>query len=173
LARAVADSKLQIALLDRPTSRSLAEIAHARPRAHATVNKGEGRMPTVKKAPAHKVTHESTGTDASRAPAGGSSAAKRGTPASQRTDPNAMPVMATSGSTGYDYIGVLTVDAENCAMRFEERQYLLAGSASNYNTLFSMLLACWLEGHKVKFGYTSTTEPDAARYVVSLTTLPI
>lgn len=131
-------------------------------------------MPAVKKAPPRKVTHDPPGTDASRAPAGASSVAKRGTPASQRTDPNVeIPPHATSGSTGYDYIGVLTVDAENCAMRFEERQYLLAGSASNYNTLFSMLLACWLEGHKVKFGYTSTTEPDAARYVVSLTTLPI
>jgi hypothetical protein len=36
-----------------------------------------------------------------------------------------------------------------------------------------MLLACWLEGHNVKFAYTSTTAPDAARQVVSLTTLPL
>jgi hypothetical protein len=122
-------------------------------------------MTATKKAPARKATHDPTGSDASRMPPDGSS---------QRTiGVIEVPVTGTSGSTGYDYIGVLTVDAEGCAMRFEERQYLLAGSAANYNTLFSMLLACWLEGHKVKFAYTSTTAPDAARQVVSLTTLPL
>jgi hypothetical protein len=125
-------------------------------------------MTATKKGPARKATHDPTGTDASRVPPDGSSDATQRT-----TGAIDMPVTGTSGSTGYDYIGVLTVDAEGCAMRFEERQYLLAGSAANYNTLFSMLLACWLEGHKVKFAYTSSTAPDAARQVVSLTTLPL
>ena len=44
-------------------------------------------------------------------------------------------------------LGFFTVDTAGATVQFgiDQQQYFLDASAANYNALFAMLLACWLE----------------------------
>lgn len=74
-----------------------------------------------------------------------------------KVDPN--PIKAEPITTGKTEAGYLsfpfTVDAEGCTVRFglEQTYYHLAATLPQYNALFSLLLACWVNQYKVSFTY--------------------
>lgn len=86
---------------------------------------------------------------------------------------------ATTGSSGFDYLGWFTVDDEGCTVQFgiEQQRYLLAATVPNYNAMFSTLLACWLDRHKVDLTYALPLigvpgqQDDAPLRIVSLVTI--
>ena len=89
-----------------------------------------------------------------------------------------MGTLATSDSSGFGVLGWFTVDAEGCTVQFgiDQQRYALDASAANYDALFSMLLACWLEGRKVSLTYSTAPvvvvlDPDAPRRILSLVTI--
>jgi hypothetical protein len=86
--------------------------------------------------------------------------------------------VATSATSGFDFLGWFTVDAEGATVQFgiDQQRYFLDASAANYNALFSMLLACWLERRKVNLTYSTfhvvaTAAPNAPRRILSLVTI--
>jgi hypothetical protein len=59
-------------------------------------------------------------------------------------------------TTDYETLSFpFTVDADGCTVRFgiEQRYYRLASTHSNYNALYSLLLACFANQNKVQFEY--------------------
>ncbi len=84
-----------------------------------------------------------------------------------------------SPDSGFGTLGFFTVDGEGCTVRFgiEQQQYVLEASSPNYSAMFSMLLACWLEGRRVSLTYVSPLltghpqVPDAPLRIVSLVTI--
>ena len=87
------------------------------------------------------------------------------------------PVTAsTTGTSGFDYLGWFTVDDDGCIVQFgiDQQQYRLDAGTANYNALFSMLLACWLDGHKVRLTYSlpvTSVNAEAPLRIVSLVTI--
>lgn len=87
--------------------------------------------------------------------------------------------VATSGSSGFDYLGWFTVDAAGCTVQFgiEQQRYVLAATSANYNAMFSMLLACWLDRHKVNLTYAiplitaGAVDAEPPLRILSLTTI--
>ena len=87
--------------------------------------------------------------------------------------------LATSAESGFGVLGWFTIDTEGCVVQFgiDQQQYALDASAANYNALFSMLLACWLEQRKVNLTYAIApahvihAAPDGPRHIVSLRTI--
>jgi hypothetical protein len=83
--------------------------------------------------------------------------------------------LATSATSEFGVLGWFTVDAEGATVQFgiDQQQYFLDASAANYNALFAMLLACWLEPRKVDLTYAitrvvSTAPADAPRRILAL-----
>lgn len=82
-------------------------------------------------------------------------------------------------TTDFEYLGWFTVSAEGCTVQFgiEQQRYFLALTAPNYNALFSMLLTCWVDRHKVSLRYRSpllggvAQDPDAPLSIISLVTI--
>jgi len=144
-------------------------------------------MPTTKKVAAEKARRVApdavaAGTTATTGGAAGGLAA--GTPTGTTAGPAggtigvAAGTLATSATSGYGVLGFFTVDAEGATVRFgiDQQQYFLDASAANYNALFAMLLACWLEQRKVNLTYgisrvVATAAPDAPRRILSLVTI--
>lgn len=82
-------------------------------------------------------------------------------------------------TSGFEYLGWFTVDAAGCTVQFgiDQQQYTLAATSPNYNAMYSMLLACWLDRHKVSLTYASplltghAADPDAPRRILSMVTI--
>ena len=82
-------------------------------------------------------------------------------------------------TTGFDYLGWFTVSAEGCTVQFgiEQQRYFLALTAPNYNALVSMLLACWIDRHKVSLRYRNpllngvSQDPNPPLSILSLVTI--
>jgi hypothetical protein len=88
--------------------------------------------------------------------------------------------MATTAESEFGVLGWFTVDAEGATVQFgiNPQKYFLDATAANYNALFGMLLACWLEQRKVRLTYglprvVVTAAPDAPRRILSLVTLGV
>jgi hypothetical protein len=115
-------------------------------------------------------------TSTSATPAGNGGMTQTG-PGSATSSPIGGPITAsTTGTSGFDYLGWFTVDDDGCIVQFgiDQQQYRLDAGAANYNALYSMLLACWLDRHKVNLTYTLpllAVDPDAPRRIVSLVTI--
>jgi hypothetical protein len=98
-------------------------------------------------------------------------------PTSGTPSPFGGPVTAsTTGSSGFDYLGWFTVDDDGCIVQFgiDQQRYRLDAGIANYNAMFSMLLACWLDRHKVSLTYglpLPTAAADAPLRIVSLVTI--
>jgi hypothetical protein len=141
-------------------------------------------MPTTKKPAAAKARRAAPGAVAAgtTATAGG---AAGGVAAGTTAGPTAGPTgglvqgeMATSAPSGYGVLGFFTVDTEGATVQFgiDQQEYFLDASAANYNALFAMLLACWLEQRSVNLTYavarlSPTAAPDAPRRILSLLTI--
>jgi hypothetical protein len=85
-------------------------------------------------------------------------------------------------TTDFEYLGWFTVSAEGCTVQFgiDQQRYFLALTAPNYNALFSMLLTCWVDRHKVSLRYRSpllggaaqvAQDPNAPLSIISLVTI--
>jgi hypothetical protein len=94
-------------------------------------------------------------------------------------NPGAGVEAVTTGTSGFGYLGWFTVDGDGCTVQFgiEQQRYLLAATLPNYNAMFSTLLACWLDRHKVALTYAlpliglPTQPDDAPLRIVSLVTI--
>jgi hypothetical protein len=63
----------------------------------------------------------------------------------------------TTGTTEWLTLWVpFAVDAEGCTVRLimEQKYYHLASTRPNYNAMYSLLLACLMNGNKVQLEYT-------------------
>jgi hypothetical protein len=83
---------------------------------------------------------------------------------------------STTGDSGFGYLGWFTVDDEGCIVQFgiDQQQYRLDADTPNYNALYSMLLACWLDRRKVNLTYSNSllvATQDAPLRIVSLVTI--
>jgi hypothetical protein len=135
-------------------------------------------MPTTQAGSSRKARKAAPGGVAAGtvATAGGTAGAAGGTIAGPDDDPIvAAGPLATSAKSGFGVLGFFAVDAEGATLRFgiDQQQYFLDASAANYNALFSMLLACWLEPRKVDLTYAitrvvSTAPADAPRRILAL-----
>jgi hypothetical protein len=120
-------------------------------------------MPKDKRAPAPKAPSSAPSSGGAKRPA---------TPAGQVE-------AQISDTSGIGVLGWFIVDGEGCTVRFgiELQRYSLAMTQSNYNALFSLLLASWLNGHKVNITYRiadprqQVADPDAPRSILSVAAL--
>ena len=83
--------------------------------------------------------------------------------------------LATTAETPWGTLGWFAIDAEGATVHFgiDQEKYFLDASAANYNALFSMLLACWLEARRIQLTYAierliPNAAPDAPRRILSL-----
>ena len=138
-------------------------------------------MATTKKIRAGKARTTAPGAAAAgtTAPSGG---AAGGVTAGTTTGPGGgtltQGTAATTATSGYGTLGFFTVDAEGATVHFgiDQQEYVLAASAPNYNALFAMLLACWLEARRVNLTYalpllTANAAADGPRRILSLVTI--
>ena len=88
---------------------------------------------------------------------------------------------AGTGTTGWEIVSFFTVDAEGCTVRFgaEQQYYQLKLTRPNYNALFSLLLACWVNPRRVRLEYaipiispSPIPDPPAPLSIVSIVALP-
>lgn len=71
----------------------------------------------------------------------------------------------TTGETGTEILSVpFIVTTEGCTVRFgiEQTYYHLAVTLPNYNALYSLLLACWLNQYRVRLTYRLPIRPPHA-----------
>ena len=85
---------------------------------------------------------------------------------------------ATSAESPWSTLGWFAVGAEGVTVHFgiDQQQYVLDTSAANYNALFSMLLACWLEHRRLQFTYSTIVlgpraAEDAPRRILSVVSI--
>jgi hypothetical protein len=81
---------------------------------------------------------------------------------SQKVEPNAMEVEPiTTGESSWGYLSFFLADDEGCKVRFgiEQKFYALPATAPNYNGLYSLLLACWINHFKVSLTYRLPMRP--------------
>jgi hypothetical protein len=129
-------------------------------------------MPKKNAAPSRKATANPVANGAVTQPAPNGSAS---------TPPIGATPQTVDGtpSSDFDYLGWFTVDGDGCTVQFgiEQQRYVLAATSANYNAMFSMLLACWLDRHKVNLTYASplltphTAESDPPLRILSLVTI--
>lgn len=96
------------------------------------------------------------------------------------TDPGTLT--PATNNTQFGFLGGFTTNTEGCTVRFgiEQERYLLALTLPNYNALFSLLLACWLNRCKVSLTYKllrkldskAPLDPNTPSSIVSITALP-
>ena len=82
---------------------------------------------------------------------------------------------ATSAHSEFDTLGWFIADTEGVKVRFgiDAEEYFLDATATNYNAVFSMLLACWLEHRRVQIVHATdllnpVLAPDAPRRILSV-----
>jgi hypothetical protein len=83
--------------------------------------------------------------------------------------------LATTAETPWGTLGWFAIDTEGATVHFgiDQQKYFLDASAANYNALFSMLLACWLEARRIQLTYAierlvPNAPADAPRRILSL-----
>ena len=83
--------------------------------------------------------------------------------------------MATTAETPWGTLGWFRLDAEGATVHFgiDQQEYFLDASAANYNALYSMLLACWLEARRIQLTYAlqrlvPNAPADAPRRILSV-----
>jgi len=72
-----------------------------------------------------------------------------------QTQEKAPDVASVFPSTEFKFIGFFFATDQRCSIRFgiEQEVYALQTTKPNYNAMFSLLLACWLNSHKVSLKY--------------------
>jgi len=72
-----------------------------------------------------------------------------------QTQEKAPDVASVFQNTEYKVIGHFFVTDQRCSIRFgiEQEVYALQTTKPNYNAMFSLLLASWLNSHKVSLKY--------------------
>ena len=62
---------------------------------------------------------------------------------------------ATTAETPWGALGWFRLDAEGAKVHFgiDQQEYFLDASAANYNAMYSLLLACWLETRDIQITY--------------------
>jgi len=89
------------------------------------------------------------------------------------------PIDATPTSP-FDYLGTINVSGDGCTIRYVAQQnfYFLARTLPNYNAMFSLLMACWLNRHKVSVsflhpgvGEVGVPDPDTPPSIVAIETV--
>lgn len=85
----------------------------------------------------------------------------------------------SADTTAFAPLGFFTVDSEGCTVRYgiEQTTYRVSASNGQYNAMYSLLLACWVERARVSLRYrlrraipnTSESQP---REIVAVTALP-
>jgi len=94
--------------------------------------------------------------------------------------PSDAVVPHTTGTTEWQTLSFpFTVDAEGCTVRFgiEQKFYHLATTQPNYNAMYSLLLACWVNRKKVSLEYrlpiSGIPTPEVSTFtVVSIRATP-
>ena len=82
---------------------------------------------------------------------------------------------ATSAHSVFATLGWFIADTEGVKVRFgtDAEEYFLDATATNYNAVFSMLLACWLEHRRVQIVHATdllnpVLAPDAPSRILSV-----